>query len=64
MTMIPFRCIGRKQVGRDLIRCENTSNEPSYPDKPQWGWLCPSCAGAPTIGSARNTKGIVEEREK
>jgi len=62
--MSQFRCIGTKLVGRDVIRCENTSENPSVADKPQWGWLCPACSCAPPTGAARNTKGIVEIREQ
>jgi hypothetical protein len=46
-----FRCIGQKRISNrrndrsELIRCTNESEIPNREDKPEWGWLCPSCSG-------------------
>jgi len=41
-----FACIGKRkgQHGRPEA-CTNTSETPSNPARPDWGYLCPPCLG-------------------
>jgi hypothetical protein len=50
--MLQYQCIGQRRVklhagekGK-LVRCENSSEAPSNPDKPSWGYLCSECASS------------------
>jgi hypothetical protein len=49
--------MGHRRVRRhsadpgELVRCENTSETPTNPDKVHWGWLCPTCANEPSKGA-------------
>lgn len=44
-----YQCIG-KRLGPhgEVKQCTATSETPTNPAKPQWGWLCSECANAPT----------------
>jgi hypothetical protein len=50
-----YQCIGQHRVKLHesdrsrLIRCANISETPSNPDRPEWGWLCSNCSGAPPV---------------
>lgn len=43
-----YRCIGHitGPHGR-ITECQNTSDTPINPLRPDWGYLCPSCANRP-----------------
>lgn len=54
------QCIGIRQNG---VKCTAMSpNDPPYPDKPSWPYLCSECANESPRTGSRNTRGIVEER--
>ena len=50
-----FQCIGQQRVQKheadrgQLVRCTNESSTPTNTNKPEWGWLCPACSGAPAV---------------
>ena len=55
------QCIGK----RGGVPCNNVSpSDPPYPAHPTWPYLCPDCANTPAVGSARNSRGILEIRPK
>lgn len=45
-----YRCIGKHRIRQHadsiaiLVQCMNESEVPSNPNKPEWGWLCPTCS--------------------
>ena len=48
-----IQCIGRDATGN---RCE-TMGTPSNPNRPEWGFLCSQCSGAPARRGSRNSTG-------
>lgn len=43
-----YRCIGQiKDNHGHVTRCSNTSETPTNPNKPHWGYLCHACANRP-----------------
>lgn len=39
-----FRCIGKIRDRQGILsQCENVSETPMRPDKPEWGFMCFSC---------------------
>ena len=41
-----YNCIGkRKGEHGSIFQCTNTSDTPSNPSRPEWGFLCPTCSG-------------------
>lgn len=54
-----LQCIGKKPDG---TRCKNVSSQdPPYPEHPDWPYLCLFCASAPARGNKPNSRGIVQE---
>jgi hypothetical protein len=41
-----FTCIGKRKGAHGRLEgCTNTSETPSNPSRPDWGYLCPTCLG-------------------
>ena len=57
-----FQCIGQKRVSQhagdrsQLVRCNNESDTPSNWDRPEWGYLCTACSGAPPVAYSPMTE--------
>ena len=42
-----YTCIGKQRTNHGaIIQCANTSKTPSVLNRPEWGFLCHSCANA------------------
>lgn len=42
-----IRCIGKsKDQHGNVSQCSHTSETPTNPARPEWGFLCPDCANA------------------
>lgn len=45
--MAKYICIGKYQGAHgQLLPCTNTSEVPTNPDRPEWGFLCSDCANS------------------
>lgn len=59
-----YQCIGQKRVRNhesdrgSLVRCQNMSLVPSNPARPDWGFLCSDCAGAPAVKNSPKTETV------
>lgn len=54
-----YQCIGQIRDNHgNLSRCSHTSCTPTYPDKPNWGYLCPWCANRPPERFSRVYNGL------
>ena len=63
--MSEYRCIGKSKGPEGLVQCAHTSAHPSNLLKPEWGYLCPSCSGAPPNRSNRpQYKVDIEDTDK
>ena len=41
-----YTCIGKRHDSHgQVIKCSNTSDVPTNPDRPEWGFLCAACLG-------------------
>lgn len=46
-----YKCIGqhRDKLSGKLIRCTHESETPTNAARPEWGWLCETCAATPRL---------------
>jgi hypothetical protein len=60
-----YQCIGQRRVSNHagerstLVRCTNESEVPTNPNRPEWGFLCASCSGAPPVANSPKSESNV-----